>query len=161
LPAVHEGSDELADRAVLLDHKQQGGPRGLFSVSGVKFTTARRVAEKTMSRLFPDSPAPIAFDHRTLDEAIGASMKRSILNRNGGRPGENAGIQLQTLENIMRSESVVHLHDLVFRRTNLWEDPELALKISAEVGQVLKMDQGHLTEEMQLIKRYLESEMLF
>ncbi|HET7313792.1 FAD-dependent oxidoreductase [Salinisphaera sp.] len=51
LPARRADSAEPADRAIIRDHRETGGPAGLFSVSGVKFTTARRVAEKLVRRL--------------------------------------------------------------------------------------------------------------
>ncbi len=51
LPAQSNGGVEAADHEVLHDHGAQGGPVGLYSVSGVKFTTARRVAEKLVRML--------------------------------------------------------------------------------------------------------------
>lgn len=51
LPAVAEGSVELASRPVIVDHGRHGGPRGLVSISGVKLTTARAVAERTLKVL--------------------------------------------------------------------------------------------------------------
>jgi len=52
LPAKTEGSAELSSREVLIDHNRHGGPKGLFSVSGVKYTTARLVAEKTLGMIY-------------------------------------------------------------------------------------------------------------
>jgi glycerol-3-phosphate dehydrogenase len=51
LPARADGSPEPASRPVFHDHGAAGGPEGLFSVSGVKLTTARAVAEKTLGRI--------------------------------------------------------------------------------------------------------------
>jgi glycerol-3-phosphate dehydrogenase len=51
LPAVAEGSVELASRPVIVDHGRHGGPQGLVSVSGVKLTTARAVARRTLKVL--------------------------------------------------------------------------------------------------------------
>jgi glycerol-3-phosphate dehydrogenase len=158
LPAVSQGSDDLAKRSVILDHGRQGGPRGLFSVSGVKFTTVRRVAEKTMQRLFPNAPGPAAFDHQTMDEAIRLSLESSIFALNGGGGGTGSEIRTETLEQIMRSESAVHLHDLVFRRTNLWEDPRTAIEASALVGRKLGLERDRLEMEMGLLKGLLEGE---
>lgn len=56
LPARRPGSAELAVRPVIRDHGARGGPQGLFSVSGVKLTTARLVAEKTLSLVLSRSP---------------------------------------------------------------------------------------------------------
>jgi glycerol-3-phosphate dehydrogenase len=143
---------------VIVDHGRQGGPRGLFSVSGVKFTTARRVAGRTIKKLFPKSPDPSAVDHRLLDAAIRASLERSIGPANGDRADPGGQARLETLEQIMRSESVVHLHDLVFRRTNLWEDPNEALESSVLVGRKLGLEGDLLELEMSALKRLLEGE---
>lgn len=51
LPARADGSPVPASRPVLHDHGAAGGPEGLFSVSGVKLTTARAVAEKTLAKI--------------------------------------------------------------------------------------------------------------
>lgn len=51
LPAATEGSSRTANRPVIHDHGRDGGPQGLYSVSGVKFTTARAVAERTVAAL--------------------------------------------------------------------------------------------------------------
>lgn len=51
IPAVTEGSTIPATRPVIHDHGRQGGPRGLVSVSGVKLTTARAVAERVLRTL--------------------------------------------------------------------------------------------------------------
>lgn len=160
LPAAHQDSDELSDRAMILDHGKIGGLQGLLSVSGVKFTTARRVAEKTIQRLFPKGPAPAAFDPNTVDDAIRMSLERSIFALNGDRAGENPQIRMETLKEIMRSESVVHLHDLVFRRTNLWEDPGTAIEVSTQLGQTMKLESDQLTREMDLLHRLLKGENL-
>lgn len=54
LPAAAKGSSHTAHRAQIVDHGRRGGPRGLISVSGIKFTTARAVAEKTVRQMYPD-----------------------------------------------------------------------------------------------------------
>lgn len=65
LPAVAEGETVLASRPVVFDHGAAGGPSGLVSVSGVKLTTARAVAERALAALFrkdgrPSPSAPLA-----------------------------------------------------------------------------------------------------
>ena len=37
-----------ATREVIIDHASKGGPKGFYSVSGVKWTTSRLVAQKTL-----------------------------------------------------------------------------------------------------------------
>jgi glycerol-3-phosphate dehydrogenase len=51
LPAEAAGSKVPSSRPVIHDHGAHGGTRGLISVSGVKLTTARAVAERTLRLL--------------------------------------------------------------------------------------------------------------
>ncbi len=44
LPVTKAGTTQLRDAPIILDHATSDGPAGLYSVSGVKFTTARQVA---------------------------------------------------------------------------------------------------------------------
>jgi len=39
----------LTGREVIIDHGRRGGLAGLYSATGIKFTTARKVAEKTLA----------------------------------------------------------------------------------------------------------------
>lgn len=52
LPAAASGSQRLARRPVFRDHGSSGGPQGLVSVSGVKFTTAPGVAKHALDIAF-------------------------------------------------------------------------------------------------------------
>jgi glycerol-3-phosphate dehydrogenase len=111
LPAAVEGSARLAARPAIVDHAQQGGPEGLVSVSGVKFTTARLVAARTLailgrrvsrSQVRTDAPRPPA--------ATGLDIDRA---------GEAFGpATADALRRIARDESVMTVDDLLFRRTN-------------------------------------------
>jgi len=53
LPVERPGSSNLANREMIIDHGNRGGPSGAFSVSGVKLTTARLVAERVLGQAFP------------------------------------------------------------------------------------------------------------
>jgi len=52
LPVRVAGQTDLTAREVILDHGRHGGPVNLYSVTGIKFTTARKVAEKTVNEIF-------------------------------------------------------------------------------------------------------------
>jgi glycerol-3-phosphate dehydrogenase len=45
---------EPAMRDIILDHGHHAGPRGLFSVSGVKLTTARWLSRRAVARIWPE-----------------------------------------------------------------------------------------------------------
>lgn len=73
LPATEKG--KLAGHEVIFQHEAKGGPKGLYSISGVKFTTSRLVAEKPLTASFPIipiNPSPMA-------SSWPASMKRLSL----------------------------------------------------------------------------------
>ena len=138
--ATYEGGSDLATREVLVDHGTQGGPRGLFSVSGVKFTTARQVAEKTLMMIFPKVPAADPISSHTAQS-----------------PGENShkldgSIDKETGEMLFKiadDESVVHLDDLFFRRTTLWEKPKQIRKLAPEVCHLLGWQKDRAEHEIE------------
>ena len=120
LPAAGEGTDEIATRPVILRHADSGGPEGLFSVSGVKFTTARLVAEKTLDQIQKsrgnslaeptDTPRPAPIDWPSAEEVLGAR-------------GRQVDALRERLEELVAIESVVTAEDVLRRRTDWYSDP--------------------------------------
>jgi glycerol-3-phosphate dehydrogenase len=136
LPAKHNGTAKLAVRETILDHFVTGGPKGLVSVSGVKFTTSRLVVEKTlntiMARYLPGKASKKS-----------ATASREDLLHPQTAHRLHAGLEAregfwEEIQKIIDDEAVVHLDDLVCRRTSLWEDrdfaPQLAERVSAIAG---------------------------
>jgi glycerol-3-phosphate dehydrogenase len=56
LPTAQQGSAKLAKRPVVHKHWLQAGPQGLVSLSGIKYTTARAVAEQALRAVTPARP---------------------------------------------------------------------------------------------------------
>ena len=114
LPGRHVGSAELAKRAVIHDHGSHGGPRGFYTISGVKFTTARRVAEDTLRAIFgrqlrPASSAPAR--PRPLLDFAGQTLLSA------GTPcGSESSERDARARRIIREEAVVRSEDLLLRR---------------------------------------------
>ncbi len=130
LPATEEGGVNLSVRKVLVDHGAHGGPQGLFNVSGVKFTTTRLVAGKTVKRSFPqgvDRTLPNEL-HPQHEEMAARGFLSLTTN---GQDLENK------LRHLISDEAVVHLEDLVFRRTNLLETPQVVLTMAQNLSQTL------------------------
>ncbi len=117
LPATESG--KLSKRPATIDHSANEGPEGLFSISGVKFTTSRLVAENTIKNIFPgNSPknySGIFSDTSDIPE-LTFGYDQSV-DKN----------DIEVLKKIVEEESVVHLSDLVLRRTSLGENPLRAL----------------------------------
>jgi glycerol-3-phosphate dehydrogenase len=129
LPAKPGGT--LAKREIILDHGLTGGPAGLFSVSGVKFTTARLVAKKSLDLIYPNQksiPYEQIFREHEPENAF-FEYEQNILEDSG----------LRVLENIRKQESVVHLSDLLLRRTSIGDHPSRAFRV---LGQLKKLFPG-------------------
>ena len=114
LPGRRPGTTELASQAVVHDHGAHGGPQGLYSISGVKFTTARQVAEVALRTIFgrelrarlnaPERPQPL------LDLSDQTLLGTATAMDGGSR-------EIETLmRRIVREEAVMRAEDLLLRR---------------------------------------------
>jgi glycerol-3-phosphate dehydrogenase len=118
LPAVREWSHELATRDVVVDHGRNGGAPGLFSVVGVKYTTARRVSEETLRTAFGGSLRPLRSE-ATRPEAVPSLTSSEIFAWRDRDPVGAIGF----LKRLAREEAVVHADDLIYRRMDWGTDP--------------------------------------
>jgi len=154
LPATEVGSVSLATRPFILDHSIHGGPHGLYSVSGVKFTTARAVAEKTLNSVFPE---------RTSSSDYGLQNSTPKPDRDNGRgifpfdwyPPVDDSNWKETLKRVVEEEAVHHLDDLILRRTNLWNNPARALEIAPTICELFDWDITLRYEEIKRLKKGL------
>jgi glycerol-3-phosphate dehydrogenase len=134
LPVDKPGSESLTSRAQILHHAERGGPIGLFTLSGVKFTTARSAAAKTLDRVSQsmgiplgeriDTPVELALACPTASEF--ATLMQS------DRPGAAALVQ-----RIVREESVQSVQDLLYRRTDWGNWLEASADFELKVGQLV------------------------
>ena len=102
------GTSNLTKREVIIDHGAAGGPEGLYSVGGIKFTTARLVAEKIWGMIGRKNPAMFA-SPATLP------IQTGIVYPQGGSEARQIDLTRQ-LDN-----TACHLDDLVLRRSTIWE----------------------------------------
>jgi glycerol-3-phosphate dehydrogenase len=146
LPVRKAGSTDLSKRAIVHYHGMSGGPQGLISVAGVKLGASRIVA----------------------DRAVRAAIKRYFGDHSrytphlGDRPSPRHGWQqsardLGKLENdslrsqllpIIESEMVLHLDDLVLRRTTLWEDPPAVMELAPRLLALFDWDARRADNEL-------------
>ncbi|NJR57494.1 MAG: FAD-dependent oxidoreductase [Cyanobacteria bacterium CRU_2_1] len=149
LPAKQPGTAELSVREILLDHHQHGGPKGLYSVSGVKFTTSHLVAEKTVSAIFPAVPKP-----RTNEEAPAeVQRQRGIFDFNW-YPTSGETDWKTELQTIVQEEAVQYLDDLVLRRTSLGDNPDRAMAIAALICELFDWDEHRCKQEIFRLATY-------
>jgi glycerol-3-phosphate dehydrogenase len=133
LPAVSADSDTLVKREFLLDHGRTGGLEGLYSVSGVKFTTAVEVARRTLALMGIDrKPHSIATEPALSPVTPLLTDARRFLETDT----EAASAALQR---VVEEEAVRCLDDLVLRRTN-WATTEASLDaVRARVAQLVNL----------------------
>lgn len=137
LPASYEGASEPGDRAIVLDHADHGGPDGLISVSGVKFTTAPTLARRVIDKI----PGPPAAPMPDVPDPT----------RAGEIPGY--GGSLDRLPGIVRDEAVVHVDDVVFRRTGLWQDERRAMEAFPVIAGAMGLEGERIDAERARLKR--------
>jgi hypothetical protein len=105
MPTDSQG--RLASRPVWVDHGKEGGPGGFHSLSGIKFTTARQVASRLLTRLFPNRRP----------RAYGNGFSPSPLH---GKRGLNIEIdRIDAWRTAAEEESALSLVDLAARRSDL------------------------------------------
>lgn len=118
LPATEVGGRERASRPVIHDHGKQGGPAGLFSLSAIKYTTARALAERALRIAVSNLAEPGKGTERPPAAEL---PSRALLDAPADAPE-----QAERLRELARDEAVVHLDDLVLRRLDWGEDPDTA-----------------------------------
>jgi len=119
LPAAEAGSADLARQATLFDHGALGGVQGLYSVSGVKFTTAGLVAREALA-LMGVAKGRDAISELPLSAATGL-----LTNARRLRSMEDSALGHE-LRRTVTEESVQCLDDLILRRSN-WAVTDLEL----------------------------------
>jgi glycerol-3-phosphate dehydrogenase len=153
LPARSPGGAELTSREVIVDHGAEGELRGFFSVSGIKFTTARRVADKALGRAFSDSAACDL-----------AELPRPWSDPERGRvqehpfewlPAEGETQWLDELRGVILEESVQHLDDLVLRRTTLGDNPARALQLAPRLAELFEWEGQRSLAEIERLRAEL------
>jgi glycerol-3-phosphate dehydrogenase len=148
LPAARAGSNELLRRGTVIDHAAHGGPKGLISVCGVKFTLARQVAEAVIQRVFPTAT------HR----------KNGHVQRPGSQgrhpdyaycwlpaPGDNTW--KEPLHQAIATESVRHLDDLLLRRSAIGDNSARAKQLAPQVCALFDWDTARAASEIEALHR--------
>lgn len=113
LPGIRDGSEALATRDILWDHAAHGGPAGLFSLTGIKFTTARLTAERLLRMICRRQGRSLP-PYR--DEGPPAMRPRHSPADFARLVRERPDAAAACIEGIIRAESVVYFEDLVLRR---------------------------------------------
>jgi glycerol-3-phosphate dehydrogenase len=117
LPARRRGTVELSRHPVIRHHGDHGGPVGLVSVSGVKFTTARQVALRVISALERRG-------HVSVGEPSSRPRPDPVVVPDPEALAETAPDRLSGLVRwFVSSEAAGTVDDVLFRRTGWGFDP--------------------------------------
>jgi glycerol-3-phosphate dehydrogenase len=141
LPAAALNSRDAARTPILYDHRARGGPQGLVSVSGVKWTTARDVAERTLALMYGSVPTlptddvgPRLFEPERLSDMQWSEHRHEDL--------------LPLFRRVAEEESVVWLDDLLLRRVE-GLDTDAAVLAAVRAGlHVMRAHGGHEEEHL-------------
>ncbi len=172
LPLDGEGK-RLADRAWVVHHAARGGPAGLVTVAGVKYTTARAVAERVVIELLrrlgrpatvPPGSGTLGQDGFVPDASAGSGTAR-LQALHGARWAEVAqgkgweapvasgsAVLRGEILHAVRSEMAIHLDDVVLRRTDLGTAgapaPEVLHAVADLVASELRWDERRRAAEL-------------
>lgn len=143
LPVAAEGETEPTDHPVIHDHAKAGGPAGLWSVAGVKYTTARLVAEHTYRRV----GLPPAMPNQLRPAGLGG------LALAGDTEIESApwADVVATARTICEEESVCRLDDLLVRRTGWARDPDVGRRLAEKLGPELGFSAQYIARGVEAI----------
>lgn len=143
LPVDVSGTVQLSDKPVILDHHDHGGRRGLFTVSGVKYTTSRSTAETAIKYILrtrgdKSSPSKTGLPVRPQDREYKLHPRDC--------PARNE--RIRRMQDIIQHESARTLADVLLRRSNLASDPATAMLVAKECCDAFSWDANTCTSNM-------------
>ncbi len=151
LPVKEEGGTALTKREAIYNHGVNGGPKGLYTVSGIKFTTSRIVAAKMLNMIFHDIEGDMISDDIFFPNTVGRREKSGLFDFEW-YPKTDDSSWKKDIARIIDEESVIHLDDLILRRTNLGDNPVRAMKIVPLICDLFKWDSSRTQEEVRRLK---------
>lgn len=147
LPGAGSGLLTPLRRPAIVDAGRNGGPRGLFAVVGTGVTMTRAVADRTLRLAAGAARALPLGDFARPRRAFGVddlAIRRWL-----------RGQGLDLLRRIAVEESVVHLDDLILRRTPLGDRPVDAMTVGAEACRLLGHGDSRRRSELERLRRAL------
>jgi len=138
-----DGDVVLQKHGRIVDHAQEDGISGLMSIVGVKWTTARLVAQQAIQRICRQLKRP---------DALRAQAPWPDLRdrQTGGSPlVSDSSASESAFELAAREELAVHLADAVFRRTDLWLSRDLSYDILRRAAESMASSLGWSEQQIE------------
>jgi glycerol-3-phosphate dehydrogenase len=130
LPSRRAGTADLAIREVVYDHGRHGGPHGLFSLSGVKYTTARRVAADVLAAAWRERgglPGLTQVTRPKSSTAIDLAAYKWPFD-------VTSSDALSLVRRLVLQEAVTEMDDLLLRRTDWLTDSAASRQVVSKVS---------------------------
>lgn len=153
LPVKGGGTTDFVKRDQWIDHSAHGGPEGLFSVQGTKFTAARATAEKGIAHIFRNRAVSDEKMDLFGNRRARRSHPRGIFDYHW-EPDTDNGAWRKSLSRIIEEESVLHLDDLILRRTSLADNPDRALRLAPQLCDLFDWSAKRCREEVQRVEEH-------
>ena len=150
IPVNEEGTIQFTKEDAIYDHGKHQGPHGLYSLVGTKLTAARSGAEMVLQQIFKnDRP------QRNADQTL-MTRQRGVYAYHW-KPAASDVSWKTALADIIQEESVVHLDDLVLRRTTLGDNPKRALELAPVLCRLFDWDDNRSQNEIDRLKLHFSS----
>lgn len=142
LPVTKDGSINLTKRAIIYDHGYKGGPKGLYSISGIKFTTSRKEAERTLNHILGKTSFTkrAKWSQTKISEIICADYNWMPLKKDTTWKDD--------LKALIKNESVLHIDDLIFRRTSIGDNQNRVQALSGVIASLFDWDDKRKQSEL-------------
>jgi glycerol-3-phosphate dehydrogenase len=130
LPAAREGDTILRRGGRVVDHGKDDGVKGLFSLVGVKYTTAPCLATRALRRCFGRLPG---YTDR------GRPDSGSVISRTHPKAAERAADSdlQQVVDRLIDEEAARSVDDLLLRRTDWGFDPISEARLRARLAPMM------------------------
>ena len=150
IPVETDSALDFVKEDRLLDHGKATGIQGLYSLCGTKLTAAHSAATAILHQLYKGYHA-----------SEKKEVRSSSYDANKGRfdyhwlPTENESVEWRKeLKDIIDKESVIHLDDLMLRRTTLGNNPVKAIAIAKEVAKLFDWEEERRRVEIERLKNH-------
>ncbi len=144
LPAKRANSSELSVRSVSAEYPKTCAGSRFFSITGVKLTTARSVADNVLRQAFPGAQPKNDFYGKPRSVRKGPLIDLTFATQ----PDLDCRATVEQIRSIARDEAVVHLDDLLFRRTSVGDNPERARALAPQILALLEWQQSKTKNEL-------------
>jgi glycerol-3-phosphate dehydrogenase len=152
--ATRPGGEEFTKRHLIVDHSRLKGPQGLFSISGIKFTTARKVAEETLNSVFPQKRHAFNGQEDSFYTPYRDFADQRVLLGRDWQPHTGNGTWRQVLQKVIVEEAVRHLDDLIIRRTDLGDHPVRAIELAGRLSDLFAWCHADRIREMERLRAH-------